>query len=271
MTPRKPPPPPQIQQHEFRSTDEIDRGIRKLERRIEEIQALDPRRIVVDDTGDDHIICSNIRDTIGDVFGLNSPEFQEHQYITVFAGPAWMGMEDHDRIEAKEKGKVQVRNILQGLIDRLNEKREDAGSGKADAELASIPDLETIFSLLHPTVRVVSRERFANGHYADAVEAVMKALNIEVRKIAKARGAPEMDGAQLMHSAFSPGKPVIVLGNLSTQSGRDTQQGFMEMFAGAMSAIRNPKTHDNVVISPERAIHLLFVASTLWFTLDARL
>ncbi len=125
--------------------------------------------------------------------------------------------------------------------------------------------------LLHPQVQSAAEERFKTGHYADAVEAALKALNNEVGSIAKARGASDMDGAQLMHTVFSPKAPLIVLGNLSTQTGRDMQLGYMEMFAGAMSAIRNPKAHDNIVISPERAIHFLFVASMLWYTLDNRL
>ena len=101
-------------------------------------------------------------------------------------------------------------------------------------------------------------------------EAALKALNIEVRNLAVARGAPAMDGRSLMHTVFSPKAPLIVLADLSTQNGKDMQQGYMEMFAGAMSAIRNPKAHDNIAITRERGFHLLFVASTLWQTLDSR-
>jgi uncharacterized protein (TIGR02391 family) len=81
----------------------------------------------------------------------------------------------------------------------------------------------------------------------------------------------DLDGVDLMHTAFSPKNPIIVLADLSSDTGRDMQQGYMEMFAGAMSAVRNPKAHESVVLTPERAIHLLFVASTLWHTLDARI
>ena len=127
-----------------------------------------------------------------------------------------------------------------------------------------------LWSLLHPRVVAVAQPRFTTGHFADAVEAALKALNSEVRNVAMARGAAPMDGAALMHTVFSVKTPVIVLADLSTQSGRDMQQGYMEMFAGAMSAIRNPKAHDNIVITRERGFHLLFIASTLWHTLDER-
>ena len=42
----------------------------------------------------------------------------------------------------------------------------------------------------------------------------------------------------------------------------------MKMFSGAMTGIRNPKAHDNVLIDDLRALHLLFVASLFCFKLD---
>jgi len=44
----------------------------------------------------------------------------------------------------------------------------------------------------------------------------------------------------------------------------------MQIFAGAMTGIRNPKAHANIVIDRNRAIHLLFLASLLFFKLDER-
>jgi uncharacterized protein (TIGR02391 family) len=119
-------------------------------------------------------------------------------------------------------------------------------------------------------VQVVAQQRFRAGHYADAVEATLKELATTVRNLVLQRGGAEMDGTSLMQTAFSPKNPIIVLADLSTQSGKDMQRGYMELFAGAMSAIRNPKAHGNISITPERALHLLFLASTLWYTLDER-
>ena len=73
-----------------------------------------------------------------------------------------------------------------------------------------------------------------------------------------------------MHTAFSPNSPIIVLDDLSTSTGKDIQQGYMELYAGAMSGIRNPKAHGNILIDEKRAIHLLFVASLLFYKLDER-
>jgi uncharacterized protein (TIGR02391 family) len=146
------------------------------------------------------------------------------------------------------------------LLRVLGRARADLAAQRT-APSASLP-MEQIWRLLHREVRDVARKRFEDGHFADAVEAAFKALNNEVKRIAAARGVTALDGAALMHSVFSVKSPTIVLADLSTASGRDMQQGFMEMFAGAMMAIRNPKAHDNIVISPERAVHLLFTAGT---------
>lgn len=154
------------------------------------------------------------------------------------------------------------------LLKVIGRVRAELSSRSAVPQVASAHD--AAWRLLHPKVQSISSDRFQAGQYADAVEAAMKALNNEVRALVRSRGAPDMDGAPLMRTAFSPKSPIIVLADLSTQSGKDMQQGYMEMFAGAMMAVRNPKAHDNLVITPERALHLLFVASTLWHTLDAR-
>jgi hypothetical protein len=56
-----------MESRQFTSADEIDRGIKKLERRIEELQALDVRSAIIADTGQDDVVRSNIRETIRDV------------------------------------------------------------------------------------------------------------------------------------------------------------------------------------------------------------
>jgi uncharacterized protein (TIGR02391 family) len=162
---------------------------------------------------------------------------------------------------------AEGRNEVLKVIGRVRaELAREENSGQSSAVI----DEKTIWGLLHSKVAAVAQARFATGHYADAVEAALKALNVEVRNLAVARGGTSLDGPALMHTVFSPKNPIIVLADLSTQSGKDMQQGYMEMFAGAMSAIRNPKAHDNISITRERGFHLLFVASTLWHTLDAR-
>ncbi len=96
----------------------------------------------------------------------------------------------------------------------------------------------------------------------------MKVVNGRVKRLWTASGRAEKDGKTLMLSAFSVNDPVIRLGDLSTESGRNIQEGYMHLFAGSMQGVRNPKAHDLVTISAERSLHFLVLASLLMFTLD---
>jgi len=130
---------------------------------------------------------------------------------------------------------------------------------------------EDFWARLHPTVVQVSKPRFDSGHYADAVEAALKELNQRVKDHVRRKTGKELDGAGLMTTAFSPNNPIITLADLSTEDGKNMQQGYMQIFAGAMTGIRNPKAHSNVVIDEQRAIHYLHLASLLHHVFDERL
>lgn len=121
---QKPPDPP-LETREFISVAEIERAAGKLERCITEVEALDVQAAVVEDSGEDDVVESNIRETIREVFGNNSPEFREHQYISVWAGPMSMGMSQGAALQGKERGKKQVATILRGLVVRLSGKKEE--------------------------------------------------------------------------------------------------------------------------------------------------
>ena len=108
------------------------------------------------------------------------------------------------------------------------------------------------------------------GQYADAVESAFKELNHTVKVKVKSRLDKELDGQKLMQHVFSLEKPILLVeDNLDTQTNRDTQQGYMMMFSGAMSAIRNPKAHENMTISKDDAIRKLLFASMLRYKLDS--
>lgn len=81
-------PDPEPVSREWRTTEEIDKAIQKLERRIQELKSLDIARARYEHTGEDGVVLSNIRDTIRDVFGQNSPEFAEHRYIEFWSASA---------------------------------------------------------------------------------------------------------------------------------------------------------------------------------------
>lgn len=124
---------------------------------------------------------------------------------------------------------------------------------------------------IHPTIESVTKDRFENRMYADAVEAAFKEVNVRVKEIVKTRVAKEFDGSALMKSAFSVSNPIIKLGDIQTDTGRSIQQGYMEMFSGAMMGIRNPKAHNNQTIAKEEAIRKLHFASILMYKIDGEI
>lgn len=124
------------------------------------------------------------------------------------------------------------------------------------------------WTLLHQNVVKIARTRYESGHYADSVEAALKSVNERVREAVKAERGIEMDGAALMQYAFSLDKPILRLGDLTTTSGKNMQVGYLQIFAGSMTGIRNPKAHGNIQIDAIRAVHFLFLASLLMHKLD---
>jgi len=127
---------------------------------------------------------------------------------------------------------------------------------------------DSVWPLIHPKIISLARKKFEDGWYADSVETALKEINIRTKKYAKSKTGKELDGASLMTHVFSLSNPIVVLDDLNTDTGRDTQVGYMQIFAGSMTGIRNPKAHEIITISPERAIHLLFLASLLMYKLD---
>lgn len=129
----------------------------------------------------------------------------------------------------------------------------------------------SIWDNIHPQIISIAKSRFDDGHYADAVEAAFKEVNARVKGIYTSRTSIEKDGAKLMQAAFSVQNPIIKLGDISTETGTNVQQGYMDMFSGAMKGIRNPKAHNNQTISKADAIRKLHFASMLMHKLDNEL
>jgi len=247
--------PPLIEPRIFQSPEEIDAGISKIERRIRELETVDMVAAVRDDSGADDVARSNIRESIREVFGSNSPEFREHQHIDIWAGPLYMGMHPQEVLQAKERGRTQVIGILQGLIGRLQEKREDLVGGGAPAPSTYLEKLN-----LHPRILDVARDLFLDGYHWEAVFAAAKAL---VNYIKERSGRHDLDGAPLVRGVFSRNNPILVFNELKDQTDFDEQEGMMHLYEGAVLGIRNPGGHTFPEGPEQRAIEYLSLLSLL--------
>ncbi len=137
--------------------------------------------------------------------------------------------------------------------------------------LEDLPDnfvKNDIWAFIHPQILQVSKQRFIDGYYADAVESAFKEINTRVKRLYQMQTGEEKDGSDLMRNAFSPKNPILKFESLDSQSGKSIQQGYMDIFAGAMTGIRNPKAHENVTISDLQAVQILMFASLLMSKID---
>lgn len=115
------------------------------------------------------------------------------------------------------------------------------------------------------SIRCVSRDLFFDGYYTRAVEEAFKCLNNEV----KATCSSTADGAGLMRTAFSANSPILQLNDLESRSEKDEQQGYMDIYAGVMTGIRNPRVHEHEFEDePEVALELLTLANHLMRKLE---
>lgn len=189
---------------------------------------------------------------------LHFCEPRVHMISRGYSKPQWLPM-DQDRFDGDS---VQATQLLSDAIEDTQE------PSNSNTESADGLESGAVWTLIHPEISAVARERFDSGHYSDAAETAMKAVNVRVKELWKAAGETEKDGKPLMLSALSANRPVVRLGDLSTESGRNIQEGYMHIFAGAMQAIRNPRAHEIITITPERALQFLVLASLLMSKLD---
>ena len=246
--------PPAVEPRVFRSIEEIDRGIAKLERRISNLEELDIAADMRGETGALEVVRSDIKEAIREVFGSQSPEFAEHEYISIWAGPQRIRMESGEVLQGKEQGRTRVMGILKGLVARLKERREELEGGSAQIPSTYFDRLN-----LHPRILDVSRDLFLNGHHWEAVFAGAKALV----NMVKERSGSDLDGAALMRAVFSKNDPILAFNDLREQTDLDEQEGMMHLFEGAVLGIRNPGGHAFPEGPEQRAIEYIQLLSLL--------
>jgi uncharacterized protein (TIGR02391 family) len=96
-----------------------------------------------------------------------------------------------------------------------------------------------IEELLHPVIYEHAFQHYLNGHYR---EAVLNSI-VAVFDLIRERTGLDLDGTNLVGAAFSLDRARLILSELDTESGRNDQKGFMQIFSGAYLGIRNPKAH----------------------------
>jgi uncharacterized protein (TIGR02391 family) len=240
------------------SLSAIPLALQKLNRRLGELEGekvLEEGK--TDIPGLITLMTNKINATIDDVFGVGTAEAADFWVES----SSFRGFSANwgDRVEAFNRGLKRARETVSAAIERLQEKAADAEEEASGRALRAYEGLE-----LHPEIARAASNLYRDGHYANAVEASVKVLNGLVRL----RSDLELDGTSLMEKAFNPSNPTLKFNQLSSPSDRDEQKGFMMMFSGAVSGLRNPRAHGFIHDDPERALEFIAFVSLLAKLLD---
>jgi uncharacterized protein (TIGR02391 family) len=157
--------------------------------------------------------------------------------------------------ESLRKGIAKAKANLESIEKVFLEELKDAGHTAEAKTLKAYEGLE-----LHPEIERAAGKLFRNGHYANAVEDAVKALNAIIRSNS---GIDDKDGTQLMEYVFGPKSPVLKFNNLADSFDIDEQRGFMMMFSGAVAGLRNPRAHKIIKDDPEMALEFIAFISLL--------
>lgn len=109
-------------------------------------------------------------------------------------------------------------------------------------------------------LRAATEKLYKDGHHALAVAEAFKYINNRVKE----KSGLTKDGASLMTEAFRVESPVLRLSSMRSQSDKDEQIGYMMIFAGCMTGIRNPRAHEHQYTDdPSVALEMLVMANHL--------
>ena len=104
---------------------------------------------------------------------------------------------------------------------------------------------------------------FKDGHHARAVEEAYKYID-NIVKSKSGMSQSSITGSALMQKSFTSNKPILKLNAGGTPSEIDEQNGYMQIFAGCMTGIRNPRAHESDwEDTEERALQLIVFANHL--------
>jgi uncharacterized protein (TIGR02391 family) len=119
---------------------------------------------------------------------------------------------------------------------------------------------------LHPEIRQVADRYIQGGRMEVAIFESFKAV---VNRVKTMTGVEGDGGAGMLGQVLSDDNPRLVLGDLSTQTGKDIQRGMRFLFMGAATAIRNPDAHEQFkALQPEEGFEEVAFASMLMRRLD---
>ena len=152
---------------------------------------------------------------------------------------------------------IEATSVIQGQIIDTNRPNQ--------------PSCENICHLLHPDIQRGSGKLYRDGSYAESACNAFIEIDSRLQKIYREKRPnteKDISGLPLMNKIFADNDSVLEAGESTTQTGRDIQTGTRFLFAGAMAALRNPKSHHNITLGKEDCMRRLIFASMLMYKVD---
>jgi hypothetical protein len=203
------------------SPEQVRQAIPRLEKRIDELSRLNFGSLT-EETGDNALLdqMNKINDTLIDIYGHNMIEYKRYKVSGLHAYPVvlYSGQDTSFRARLPDI-KSAVASALTNLKSALDICKEKVGGGDASGLGGVIRAYQGLE--LHSKITRAASQLYLDGHYSNAVEAAVKALNGLVR----VRSGLEIDGVSLMERAFSPNGPVLKFNALANQLIKMSKKG----------------------------------------------
>jgi uncharacterized protein (TIGR02391 family) len=118
---------------------------------------------------------------------------------------------------------------------------------------------------LHPYIAKGCSQLFVDGHYAQAVEESAKAV---FQYLPEVTGLT-IDGSALVQMTFSIKAPILAFSDLTDETKKNEQIGFMEMLSAFAKGVRNPLAHTHGKLEEaQKAFEYLTLASLFCRRID---
>ena len=251
-----PPPPADL------SADEMRMALPRLQRRLDELKALDPNSVNERSDPRINVLRKKIDDTLVEIFGNHTADYMRYRIHELdTAGHNYLHPTPLPEVRhGLRRGIADAVATLTAIADLFSEKLTDQAETPASRARRAFDSLN-----LHPEIARAAATLFRDGHYANAVEDACKVLDGLVRIRS---GRVDASGTSLMQSVFSSSGPVLRFNALNTDTEKSEQQGMMFLYAGVMLAFRNPRAHEIVKDDPEMALEIIGFISHLARSLD---
>lgn len=162
---------------------------------------------------------------------------------------------------------IEKLNTIAGKVETLDQEDEIPCDPRLPLKSGLLPDriMLAYLSHFHPYIEKGCTRLFVDGHYAQAVEESAKAV-FQYLRVATGLN---LDGSPLATQVFSVKNPILAFSDLSDETKKNEQVGFMQMLSAFAMGVRNPLAHTHGKLEEaQKAFEYLALASLFCRRID---